>query len=86
MCAFRCLKGFRPEVFYSLSEEFLLSHKLFYYKRDPFLTMFYTIDSSPSLVTKQFIVCANDDFEWFQVSGFRFIFPYHLYMYNIRGK
>ena len=44
--------GIWPEVFYYFSEKLPLSQKIMLLQRESFLTMFYTINSSPLLNTK----------------------------------
>ena len=57
LCAFRCLIS-RPHILNLRSRnqvhgKLLLSRKLHCLQREPFLTMFYTINSYPILVTKK---------------------------------
>ena len=52
---FRCLnKGFKPEVFYHLSDKLPLFSKTTLLQRKPFVKKCYTINSSPLLVPSHF--------------------------------
>ena len=46
------IKDFWLEVFYYFSNKNYLFHKIYATSEEPFLTMFYTINSSPLLVIK----------------------------------